>query len=162
MNPYSTGVCPVNPNPTLGVRGASAARPPRLRLPGVAIFNGSGNRGWQSICGQLGTISWTPGERGEEGRRGQSSEFTLRSIADFSLDPIRRALFRTECTIARDEKNHRSLSPRSSNFHSFAKSCTFRESSLSIFTVYTSNFIVNNSLGCRIQQFLFFILPFVS
>lgn len=29
-----------------------------IAASGVAVFNGSGNRGWLSICGQLGTISW--------------------------------------------------------------------------------------------------------
>lgn len=44
-----------------GDSGTTVPLHPRVpSASGVVVFNGSKNRGWLSICGQLGTILWSP------------------------------------------------------------------------------------------------------
>lgn len=58
----------------------------------VAVFNGSGNRGWLSICGQLGTISWYRGAQ-----KGQESASRLTPIDSQSPSCLIRRVF---CSIS--------------------------------------------------------------
>lgn len=67
--------------------------PVRLLPPGVAVFNGSGNRGWLSICGQLGTISWhREGGEGPLGERREGESRNPRSIRNPVSDKTRLLL----------------------------------------------------------------------
>lgn len=54
----------------------------------VAVFNGSGNRGWLSICEQLGTISWHRGGGGPKRRRERKSRNPDRFAISLASDKM--------------------------------------------------------------------------